>query len=112
MVKKLFTTLHADENILYFNEDSGNAVFNYNEIGIVNIDLNNISLDDNFDEEDPNIILIGLLAWHTNFEKRKELTKELNEELMSVAWDPKRWCDWCVSEDQKKEIDPMFIKEL
>ena len=98
--------------MLYFNVDSGDAVFNYNEIGIVNIDLNNISLDDNFDEEDPNIILIRLLAWHTNFEKRKELTKELNEELMSVAWDPKRWCDWCVSEDQKKEIDPMFIKEL
>ena len=39
-------------------------------MGIVNIDLNNISLDDNFDEEDPsNIILIGLLARHTKFEK-------------------------------------------
>ena len=55
MVKKLFTTLHADENILYFNEDSGNAVFNYNEIGIVNINLNNINLADNFDEEVPYI---------------------------------------------------------
>ena len=48
-------------------------------MGIVNIDLNNISFDDNFDEEDPNnIILIRLLAWHTKFEKRKELKKELN----------------------------------
>ena len=113
MIEKLFTALYADENILYFNVDSGDAVFNYNEIGIVNTDLNNISLDDNFDGEDPNIIiLIRLLAWHTNSEKRKELTKELNEELMLVAWDPKRWCDWCVSEDQKKEIDPIFIKEL
>ena len=55
MVKKLFTTLHADESILYFNEDSGNAVFNYNEIGIVNINLNNINLADNFDEEVPYI---------------------------------------------------------
>ena len=55
MVKKRFTTLHADENILYFNEDSGNAVFNYNEIGIVNINLNNINLADNFDEEVPYI---------------------------------------------------------
>ena len=37
-------------------------------IGIVNIDLNNIGLDDNFDEEDPDtIILIILLAWHIKF---------------------------------------------
>ena len=30
MIKKPFTALYADENILYFNENSGNAVFNYN----------------------------------------------------------------------------------
>ena len=72
-LKNLFTVLYADENILYFNEDSGDAVFNYNEMGIFNNDLNNVNLDDNFDEEDPNtIILIRLLAWHTKFEKRKE----------------------------------------
>ena len=73
MIKKRFTVLYADENILYFNEDSGDAVVNYNEMGIFNNDLNNVNLDDNFDEEDPNtIILIRLLAWHTKFEKRKE----------------------------------------
>ena len=27
MIKKRFTTLYTDENILYFNEDSGNVVF-------------------------------------------------------------------------------------
>ena len=27
MIKNLFTALYADENILYFNEDSGNVVF-------------------------------------------------------------------------------------
>ena len=86
MIKKIFTALYADENVLYFNEDSGDAVCNYNEMSIVNVDLNNINLDDNFDEEDPNIIiLIKLLTCHTKFEKRKELKKELNYELMSVA---------------------------
>ena len=30
IVKKVFTALYADENILYFNEDSGNVVFNCN----------------------------------------------------------------------------------
>ena len=32
MIKKLFTALYADENIPYFNEDSGDAVFNYNKM--------------------------------------------------------------------------------
>ena len=44
--------MYADENILYFNEDSGDAVFNYHEMGIFNI-LNNTNLDNNFDEGDP-----------------------------------------------------------
>ena len=62
----------------FFNKDSGDAVFNYNEIGIVNIDFNNINLDNNFDEDDPDtIILIGLLALYTKFKKRKELKKGL-----------------------------------
>ena len=67
----------------------------------------------NFDEDDPDTIIhIRLLAWHTKFEKRKELKKELNEKLMPVAWHPNRRWDWCVSDDEKKEIDPMFTVEL
>ena len=68
MIKKLFTALHADENTLYFNEDSGVA-FSCNEMDILNIDLNDINLDNNFDEDDPDTIisfLIRLLAWHIN----------------------------------------------
>ena len=54
MVKILFTALYADENILYFSEYSGNVVFICNEMGILNIDLNNINLDDtNYEEDDP-----------------------------------------------------------
>ena len=45
-------------------------------MSILNIDLNNINLDNNFDEDDPHIIiLIRLLAWHIKFEKHKALTK-------------------------------------
>ena len=55
--------MYTDENILCFTEDSGDAVFNHNEMGIFNIDLNNINLDDNFDEEDLNtIIFTGILT--------------------------------------------------
>ena len=93
MIKNLLTALHADENILCFNEFSGDDVFNHNEMCIFNIYLNNINLDDNFDEEDPNtIILIRLLAWHSKFEKYK-----VNEELMLVVLHPKRWKNWLVS---------------
>ena len=62
-------------------------MFGCKGMGILNIDLNNVSLDDKFDEDDPDsIILMGLLAWYIKFRKRKELKKELSEELMAVAW--------------------------
>ena len=78
MIKKLLTALYAGENILYFDENSNNIVFNYNGMGTLNIDLNNINFDDtNYDENDPvTIILIRLLAWHIKFKKRKELKKK------------------------------------
>ena len=31
---------------------------------------------------------------------------------MLVAWHPDRWWDWCMSEDEKRVINPMFIEEL
>ena len=31
---------------------------------------------------------------------------------MPAAWHPNRWWDLCMSEVEKKEIDPMFIEEL
>ena len=74
MIKELYTALYADENILYFNEDSGNVVFSCNEMGILNIDLNNINLDNDFGKDDLDTnILIRLLVWHIKFEKRKAL---------------------------------------
>ena len=39
MIKKLYTALYRDENISYFDKDSGNVVFSCNEMGILNIDL-------------------------------------------------------------------------
>ena len=62
MIKEPFTALYADESILYFNENSGNTVFSCNEMSILNIDLNNIYLDNTFDEDDlDTVVLIRLL---------------------------------------------------
>ena len=63
MIKKPYTSLYAEKNILYFNKDSGNVVFSCNKMSILNIDLNNINLDNNFDEDNPDtIIFVRLLA--------------------------------------------------
>ena len=95
MIKKLFPTLYAlyaDENILYFNWNSGNVIFNYNETGILNVDYNNINLDNNFDKDDPDTIyLVTFMAWHLEFEKYKALKKEIKEELKAIAWHSNKW---------------------
>ena len=73
--------------------------------------INNINLDNNFDEDDlDTIILIRLLAWHVKFEKRKKRKKKISEELMPIAWYPERWWNFCMSEDEKKEIGPIFTE--
>ena len=76
MIQKLYTALYTGENILYFNEDSGNIIFSCDEMDILNIYLNNINIDNNFGEDDPDtIILIRRLAWDIKFEKHKTFKK-------------------------------------
>ena len=40
-------------------------------MGILNVDLNNINLDNNFDEDDSDTIHVRLLAWHIKFRKKQ-----------------------------------------
>ena len=76
MIQKLYTALYTDGNILYFNEDSGNATFCCNEVVILSVNPNNINLHNNFDKDDlDTIILIRLLAWYIKFGKRKNVKK-------------------------------------
>ena len=64
MINELFTIFKLIKIYLYFNQDYINAVFSCNEMGILNIDPNNINLGNNFDKDDPNtVILIRILAW-------------------------------------------------
>ena len=45
-------------------------------MGILNIDLNNVNLVNNFDEDDPGTFFhVRIFAWHIRFEKRKALKK-------------------------------------
>ena len=45
MIKKLYNTLFADDDILFFDEDSGNDTFSSNEIGILSAIVDNINID-------------------------------------------------------------------
>ena len=59
MINEFSTALYVDKNILYFKEEFGNVVFSCNEKDLLNIDLNNINLDNNFDEDDTDTIFIS-----------------------------------------------------
>ena len=58
VIKKIFKALCANENIFYFNEYSGDAIFSCNAMVILSIDVNDINDDDsNYDEDDPETII-------------------------------------------------------
>ena len=38
--------------------------------------------------------------------------KKINEELMPIAWHPKRWWKFSVSKDERKEIEHIFTEGL
>ena len=53
---KLCNALFADNDILFFDEDSGNITFSSHGMDVLSADLNNINFDDaNFHEDDPKI---------------------------------------------------------
>ena len=43
-----------------------------------------------------------------NLEKAKDLNKDINKELMLIMWDPRRYWNFFMTEDEKKEIEPIF----
>ena len=67
MIKKFLVTWYADDNIPYFNEDSGGAIFSWNEN--LSVHLNNINLDNtNFDEGTPETVIhVRLLTLYSKF---------------------------------------------
>ena len=91
----------------FFDEDSGNVTFSSDELGVLSIDLNNNNLDDiNFDEDDSETIIhVRIMAWHNRLKQQEKRCKQIIN-ACSVA--SKRWWDWCMSEDEEKEIDPFF----
>ena len=83
--------MYPDDGLLFFDENSGDVTSCFNNMGILSVKLNNINLDNNFDEDHPDtIILIRFLTLYIKFKKRKALKNKISEELMPIAWHPGR----------------------
>ena len=78
VIRKLFPAFHSDDNIKYFNKNSGDVKFFCNEFGVLNNkDLNNIDLNHtNHNESDPDTIIhVRRFTWHIRFKKRRNTEK-------------------------------------
>ena len=47
-----------------------------------------------------------------NLKNVKNLKRNISKELMPIAWHSKRRWNFCVSEDEKNEIEPIFTEGL
>ena len=45
-----------------------------------------------------------------DYRKRKNLKKAIYLELLPIAWYPSRFLDWCIPEDEKREIEKRWCK--
>ena len=46
MIAKLYNALFTDDDILFFDKDSGNVTLSSDEMGILSVNLNNFNLND------------------------------------------------------------------
>ena len=72
MIKNLFAALSGEENILYFNEGFDNVAFICNEMVVLNIDLNNINIDNNFDQKSGNFLFKNVSVLQTTICPREQ----------------------------------------
>ena len=58
ILKDLHNTVFFNDIIVFVNEDSNNLTIFSDDMGLVYVGLNNVSLDDvNFDDDDPETII-------------------------------------------------------
>ena len=50
-----------------------------------------------------------IIEWYEGHLKRKAQKASIKEGLMPITWHPDRVMDWCVPEDEKKEIKKLFL---
>ena len=110
ILEKLHDALFANDLILIFHEAFGKVTSFSSKIGFLSVDLDKINLDDvSFDKDDPELLFISDF-WSSliNLKNVKHLKTIQAKTLMPVTWHPTRWWDWCLAEEQKKEVASIF----
>ena len=87
--------MQADDSLFFFDEDSGDVTFSWNEIGVLSVNHNNVNFETNFDEDDPGIITFIRLG-KVNIKNEKYLKKgkwriNANKHGILKDGDVKRW---------------------
>ena len=57
------------------------------------------------------VVLVSSLiriAFLSSILSLKSIYKKVSEKLRPIAWHSKRWWNLCLSEDEKKEVEPIF----
>ena len=104
MLKGFDNAVFFNDDIVFVNAYSVNVTFFSDDIGLAMVDLNDVSLDDdNFDNDDPEIIIhVRFMAGCNRYKQTKACKKEISKALMPVAWNLTRWWHWCISEGKKR----------
>ena len=58
---------------------------------------------DYWDEKDK------FFEWYDGYKKCKAEKAQIKEELMPIAWHLSRYWDWCMSGDEKKEMEKLWL---
>ena len=53
-----------------------------------------------------------LIEWYNGYKKRKAQKASIKEELITVAWHPSRYLDWCMSEDEKQGTENLWVLKI
>ena len=49
------------------------------------------------------------IEWYKGYKKRKAQKAKIKEEFLPIAWHPSRYWDWCMSDDEEKETEKIFL---
>ena len=50
-----------------------------------------------------------IIEWYDDYQKREAQKAKIKEELLSIPWHSNHVMDWCMSGDEKKETEKMFL---
>ena len=92
MLEHLDNAVFFNDGKVFVNTDSYVSIFS-DDMGLVNVDVNNFSLsDNNFDFDDPETVIhVKLVTWCKKLKQRKACKKEISKELLHGAWHFTRW---------------------